>query len=228
VLAALAEFPVELRRCWPFFLASFLLFYGPFAVGLLGGLWVPGFATSVLPAEMLGQMEQMYADETVRAPGQDAAMAGFYVYNNIGIAFRCFGNGIFAGLGTIYTLIYNGLVIGTVFGFLFSAGLGQNLLSFVSGHSAWELNGIVVAGAAGLRLGWAVVVTDGRTRVGSLRAAGPVLFRLILGAATMLLIAAAVEGFWSATPIPRLIKYGFGLAQFVLVFAWLGFGGRRS
>jgi uncharacterized membrane protein SpoIIM required for sporulation len=226
--AALVEFPVELRRSWPFVLASVLLFYGPFFFGGFGALLIPGFASSVLPEAMLQQMESMYAEETARVAGQDAAMAGFYVYNNVGIAFRCFGLGIFAGLGTIWTLFYNGLVLGTVFGFLFSAGVGHNLLGFTSGHSAWELNGIVVAGAGGLRLGWAVIVTHGRTRAGSLKAAGPVLFRLMAGAATMLLIAAAIEGFWSASPIPRPIKYAFGLVQFVIVFAWLLLGGRGA
>ena len=226
IRAALVEFPVELRRNWPFFLASFLLFYGPFFFGGIGALVAPGFASSVLPQAMLQEMEAMYAEETVRMAGQDAAMAGFYVYNNVGIAFRCFGLGIFAGIGTIWTLFYNGLVLGTVFGFLFSAGVGHNLLGFTSGHSAWELNGIVVSGAAGMKLGWAVIVTNGRTRVGSLKAVGPVLFRLMAGAAVMLLIAAAIEGFWSASPIPRPIKYAFGLSQCVLVFAWLLFGGR--
>ncbi|MCA9495245.1 MAG: stage II sporulation protein M, partial [Myxococcales bacterium] len=142
-------------------------------------------------------------------------------------AFRCFATGILAGAGPLFYLVYNGLVIGTVGGYLTGVGLGGNLLAFVVGHSAWELTGVCVAGAGGLRMGWALIATGGRTRIGSLTAAGPVLYRIVLGAATMLLVAAAIEGFWSAGPVPMSGKLVFGFAQVVVVVSWLGFGGRR-
>jgi uncharacterized membrane protein SpoIIM required for sporulation len=222
------EVPREVRASWRWFLASTLLFYVPFLFGLVGSLLDPRFAPTVLPPEQLAQMEQMYASpELVRAAGEDFAMAGFYVFNNVGIAFRCFATGILGGLGSIFFLVYNGLVIGTVFGHLGTVGSLGNILAFTSGHSAWELTGIVLSGAAGLRMGWAVVETNGRTRVGSLRAAGPTLFRLIVGAAAMLFVAAAIEGFWSAGPVPPIGKYVFGILQIVIVAGWLLFGGRK-
>jgi uncharacterized membrane protein SpoIIM required for sporulation len=220
-------FPRELRAQWRFFALSSLLFYGPFFVGAVGALVDPTFAGIVLPEGQLEQMEEMYADSIGRPFGGDASMAGFYVFNNVGIAFRCFATGALAGLGSVFFLIYNGLIIGTVFGYLGSVGLGGNLLEFVAGHSAWELTGVCVSGAAGLRLGWALVVTEGRTRAGSLRAAGPTLYRLVLGTAMLLLVAAAIEGFWSASPVPRVAKYVFGTVQWFVVAAWLVLGGRR-
>jgi len=99
------------------------------------------------------------------------------------------------------------------------------LLRFTAGHTPWELTGVVVAGTAGLRLGWALVVTDGRTRAGALREAGPTLFRLVVGATALLLMAAAIEGFWSASPVPMAGKLVFGGVQVVLVAVWLAFGG---
>ncbi len=226
---ATAGFPRELRRQWRFFLLATLLFYLPFAVGALGALADPGFAARVLPEAQLEMMEQAYgAEDLARGFGGDATMAGFYVMNNVGIAFRCFTTGALAGLGSVFLLVHNGLMIGTVFGYLSSVGLAGNLLEFTSGHSAWELTGVCVSGAAGLRLGWALVVTDGRTRVGSLRLAAPSLYKLVLGTTLLLLVAAAIEGFWSAGPMPRAVKHGFGLAQWVIVFSWLLLGGRRG
>ncbi len=220
-------FPREVRAQWRFFLLASALFYGPFFVGLVGALADPTFAGIVLPEEELRQMEAMYGESIGRPFGGDVTMAGFYVLNNVGIAFRCFATGALAGLGPAFYLVYNGLVIGTVFGYLGSVGLGGNLSEFVAGHSAWELTGVCVSGAAGLRMGWAMVVTGGRTRVGSLRAAGPGLYRLVLGTAVLLLVAAAIEGFWSASPVPRAAKYLFGTVQWFVVFGWLAFGGRR-
>ena len=75
-------------------------------------------------------------------------------------------------------------------------------------------------------MGWAMIDTQGRTIAGSLRKASPVLFRLISGAAFMLFVAAAIEGFWSASPVPFEGKIAFGIAQCVIVFLWLYLGGR--
>lgn len=221
------EFPRELRREWRLFLLATVLFYGPFAVGMAGAWADPRFAVLVLPEASLEQMEQMYAGELSRGGGQDFAMAGFYVWNNIGIALRCFATGALAGLGSVFFLVYNGLVIGTVFGHLGASGLFANLLAFTSGHSAWELTGIVVSGTAGLRLGRALVVTEGRTRAGSLRAAAPALFRLIAGTTALLAMAALIEGFWSAGPVPAGVKLAFGALQLPIVAAWLLLGGRE-
>lgn len=225
----LAEFPAELRRGWPFFLAASALFYLPFALGTVGALVDTGFALAVLPQAQLEQMEAMYSgDELARAAGEDALMAGFYVWNNVGIALRSFATGAFAGLGSVFTLIYNGLVLGVVEGHLWSVGAGWNLLRFTAGHTPWELTGVVVAGTAGLRLGWALVVTEGRTRAGSLKAAGPALYRLVAGATALLLMAALIEGFWSASPVPMWGKLLFGAVQVVLVGVWLALGGYRE
>ena len=225
---AFAGFPRELRREWRLFAFATLLFYGPFLVGAAGAYFEPEFAASILPQSYMDMMETMYEDNVARDFDSNTAMAGMYVQNNVGIAFRCFVTGALAGLGSVFFLVYNGLLIGAVFGHLFGAGLGGNLLEFTSGHSAWELTGICVSGAAGLRLGWALVVTDGRTRIGSLRRAAPVLYRLVLGTAVLLLVAAGIEGFWSASPVPRPVKYGFGFVQWFLVFSWLWFGGRAT
>jgi uncharacterized membrane protein SpoIIM required for sporulation len=223
-----AEFPQEVRRQWVFFSLALVLFYGPFLVGFVGSLIDPAFAARILPPAQLEEVERMYSSDLGRSAGGDVTMAGFYVWNNVGIAFRCFATGAFAGLGSVFYLVYNGLLIGTIGGYLAAVGLGGNLLQFVAGHTAWELTGVVVAGTAGLRLGWAMIVTEGRTRVGSLREAGPSLYRLVLGAAALLLVAALIEGFWSASPMPGPVKLVFGVVQIAIVTAWLVLGGRRE
>jgi uncharacterized membrane protein SpoIIM required for sporulation len=223
---ALHGFPRELRAQAPFFLVSLVLFFGPLLVGFFGALLDPTYAARILPEEQLRSMEAAYAEDLSRGTGGDAHMAGFYVYNNVGIALRCFATGILFGGGPLFYLVYNGLVIGTTAGHLTAAGVGGNLLTFVSGHSSWELLGICVAGAGGLRMGWALVSTAGRTRIGSLSAAAPSLYRLVLGATVMLLVAAAIEGFWSAGPVPPPGKWAFGGLQLGIVTAWLALGGR--
>lgn len=221
-------FPCAIRRNIGFFALSNLLFYGPFLLAWGACFWDPSLAERVLPASQLEMMEAMYAEPTGRGgSGEDATMAGFYVYNNIGIALRCFATGAFAGLGSLFFLIYNGAVLGTTFGYV-SAGPGAvHLLTFASGHGSWELTGIVVSGTAGLRLGWALAVPGRRTLAASLAEAREDLIGLVAGAVALLAVAAAIEGFWSASPLPDPVKWVFAVGQVPVLAAWLVFGGRR-
>lgn len=222
--------PRTVRREWRFVLAAHVLLYLPFAFGLVGAILSQTFAGEVLSDPMLESIEAMYTDTIARNESENFGMAGFYVWNNVGIAFRCFVTGAFGGLGSVFYLVYNGLVLGTLSGFLLSRGLGGNLVAFTASHTPWELTGIALSGAAGLRLGYALFITEGRTRRASLAAAGTPLFRLMLGAFILLVIAALIEGFWSASPVPDLLKFIFAGAGFAVVGGWLlgvGRGGPR-
>ncbi len=166
--------------------------------------------------------------EAGRDAGTDTGMAGFYVYNNVGIAFRCFATGIFFGAGSLFFLVYNGVVTGTAVGYVMTAGYGGNIWTFMCSHAPFELTAIVIAGGAGLQMGYALVATGGLTRVGSLRRAAPAIARQILGAAVMLLIAAMVEGFWSPSSLPPPVKWSASGVFTLLVVLYLALAGRSD
>ncbi|HEX6275067.1 MAG TPA: stage II sporulation protein M [Polyangiaceae bacterium] len=224
----LSDFPRRLRESAPFMLASALLFFVPFALGLASTLLSPRFAEAVLPPSQLENMAEMYSKSVSegRASGTNAAMAGFYVMNNVGIAFRCFATGILYGVGSIFFLVYNGLMTGTVVGHVTAVGYGRNIFAFICGHSAYELGAIVIAGAAGLRLGYSLIATGNLTRLGSLRVAALGTVPLVVGAAAQLLIAAAVEAFWSPSSAPYPAKYAFGAVSLVIVLGFWVFAAR--
>ena len=153
-------------------------------------------------------------------------MAGFYIFNNVGIAFRCFATGILFGLGSVFFLIFNGLFTGTVVGEVARSGHLHNILTFMCGHSVFELTAIVFAGAAGLQMGYALVRTDGRTRWGSLRAQAREIATLVIGTASMLFVAAGIEGFWSPSAVPAPIKWAVAGALGLLLVAYFTLAGR--
>jgi uncharacterized membrane protein SpoIIM required for sporulation len=152
-------------------------------------------------------------------------MAGFYVYNNVGIAFRCFATGVLFGLGSVFFLVFNGLQIGAVAGLLTASGRGFNLLTFVATHGAFELTAIVIAGTAGLVMGYALVDTGGRRRFDSLRAKARDIVQMVMGAALMLLLAALIEGFWSPSSLPPSVKLSVAAALYLLVGVYLARAG---
>lgn len=223
------EFPQTLRRRWRFFALASALFYVPFLLGIIATLLSQEFAQTILPPQQLAMMEAMYEQgfDSGRDLDQDSQMAGFYVLNNVGIAFRCFATGILFGLGSLFFSIYNGLVIGVVFGWVTRAGHGGNIFTFVCGHGPFELTAIVISAGAGLQMGWALVKTDGLTRLGSLRSQARELGHLIIGAAAMLIIAAGIEGFWSPSGLPAQVKWAASVVFSVFVTVWLVFGGRE-
>lgn len=231
------EFPRVLRRNQAFFWISAALFVIPLAVSWTLVQADPSRANHVLPGSVLYTMERMYETdpqssdtdgESREFERQDAAMAGFYVRHNTSIAFQCFALGFFLGLGTIYVLLSNGIQIGTVAGYVIAQGHGERFMGFVASHSSFELTAIVVSGGAGLVLGHAIVAPGPLSRIDSLRQRGLVAVQLALGAAGMLFVAAMIEGFWSAQPLPSMVKYAVATVFWLVVILYLGFAGRES
>jgi uncharacterized membrane protein SpoIIM required for sporulation len=79
-----------------------------------------------------------------------------------------------------------------------------------------------------MAMGYALINTGQRTRWASLRAQAGDLFRMVMGAALMLLIAAFIEGFWSPSSILAPVKWGVAVMLHLLVFAYLLFAGRSA
>ena len=218
----LVEFPVALRKNGRLFALACALFLIPAAVGLFGSLASRAFSESVLPRAVIEGMEQAYSESLSRgrAESVDAGMAGFYVFNNVGIALRCFATGLVFGLGSVYFLVYNGLLIGTQAGTVMHAGYGANIWTFMCGHGGFELIAIFVAGGAGLQMGYALVATDGLTRFGSLRRHRRDIVAQVVGAAVMLVIAAGIEAFWSPSSVAPPIKWAVGAFNLLLIIAF--------
>lgn len=227
--SALLAFPRAVRSRWKAMLLAFALFFVPFAVGLIWATVDPSFTFRVVPEPMLKQLAEGYKEGfgAGRGEGQDAGMAGFYVYNNVGIALRCFATGIFAGVGSALYLVMNGLFTGAIFGYVAAQGAGHNILTFVVSHSGLELGAIVIAGGAGMSLGWSMVVPGPFPRVIALQRAAKEIIVIVAGAAVMLLLAAGIEGFWSSSSLPDVVKHVFGAGMLLLLVAYFVFAGRE-
>ena len=228
----LVDIPRAVRAHAVHVLVATLVFVLPLVATAVATALDPGFALTVQDAPTLRQYERMYGDEAEafgreRNADTDVAMFGHYVMNNIGIAFRSFASGVFFGIGSLLVLAFNGIFAGTIAGYLTARGLGANFYSFVVTHGAFELTAIVLAGAAGLALGQALLAPGRRTRLMALREAALGVVPILYGVFAMLLVAAFVEAFWSSARwVPHEVKYGVGGLCWLLVFGWLALFGR--
>ena len=227
-------FPQSVRAHWRSFAASCLLFYGAAVLSALLCVYKPPFAQSILGTETMAELEQMYDKEsetylTPRDVDSDMDMFGFYIYNNISITFKTFAGGIIAGVGSLFFLLYNALFLGAAAGYLTRIGFGETFFSFVAGHSAFELTGVVLGAQAGLLLGYRFFVTHGRTRGAAVREAGKSAFPLLAGAASLDFLAAIIEAFWSPRRgVPVEAHYAAGVFCWLLLACYLFFAGRNA
>jgi uncharacterized membrane protein SpoIIM required for sporulation len=228
------DFPRAVRAHAPFVWTASALFAIPTVVVGLLVYFRPELILSVVDANTVASYEQMYssAAEKIGRPGgaaTDWGMFGFYIRNNVGIAFQCFAAGLFLGVGSIFFIAYNGAMAGAVGGYLTERGLASTFFSFVVTHSAFELTAIVLSGAAGLRLGYSLLAPGRQTRLQSLVTAARESVVLVCGVAAMLLIAAAIEAFWSSAGwIPLSVKYSVAAVCWIAVISYLVLQGRRA
>jgi len=221
-------FPLALRRNSVYFAVGLLLFFAPMTAMIGVAAFDEDVLYQIVPRAALESAERMYqrGHQQGRGEGADLGMTGFYIRNNIGIAFQCFATGIFFGLGSVFFLLYNGVLIGAVVGFVGNTPSAMNLLSFIVGHGPFELTAIAIAGAAGLRIGFGALAAGSRSRWQALRESTGEAVQLVLGAAALLLGAALIEGFFSPSSLPMVIKFAFGgccalfLVWYLGVFAW--------
>jgi len=212
--------------------ASALLFFGPLIACIIAIQYFPDFAYVIVSPDQMADVQQMYAPGNLRLGLQrdasnDFLMFGFYVANNVRIDFQCFAGGLLFGVGTIFFLLFNGLSIGAIAGHLTHVGYIETFWGFVAGHSAFELTGIVLSGAAGLMLGMALVAPGRQTRFAAVKSRMPAIIGVVYGAALLTFLAAFIEAFWSASRVPPVqVKYAVGLALWAVTLAYFIFVGR--
>ena len=226
-------FPGALRSQWRSFAMALFIFYG--LAFFFGYLCVrnPSFVYQLMGEDSIRDLEYMYDPSnshylTPRDVSSDADMFGFYIYNNISIAFRTFAGGIFAGIGSLVILCFNGVFLGAAAGHIINAGFGSNFFPFIIGHSSFELTAVILSAQGGLLLGYRLFITKGLSRAASIKLAGKTALPIIAGAALMLVVAACIEAFWSSHhELPLFIRYGAGAAGWVLLILYFLLSGRE-
>jgi len=227
-------FPKAVREQAKFFWAANALFYLPIFIIFFLTLIFPDLIYMIVDPQTVSSMESMYDPAaarfgTERASDSDFYMFGHYIKNNIGIAFQTFAGGILLTLGSQFFLLFNGFLFGAIAGHIYNIGYTETFFSFVIGHGAFELTGIVISGAAGLQLGWAILSPGVYTRKQALVNAGRSAILLVYGSIFLLLIAAFVEAFWSSTHmVTANTKYWVGSIFWLIVVCYFTFLGRSS
>ena len=228
------DFPLAVRaHRWYVAVATALFVVPTIVIGLLV-YSRPELILSIVDSDTAAEFERMYSSSAqsigrMRTASTDWMMFGYYIRNNISVAFQCFAGGLFAGVGSIFFLAVNGAFGGALAGYLTERGLSNTFFSFVATHAAFELTAIVLAGAAGMRIGHALLAPGRLTRPQALILASREVVIILYGVTALLVVAAGIEAFWSsASWLEPTLKYGVASLCWAAVFGYLIFQGRRA
>jgi uncharacterized membrane protein SpoIIM required for sporulation len=218
-------FPRTFRATFRYTLTAFGLFLIGAAFGLVLTIADPGFERFLLGGAMMDTIErgEMW---THRILAMKPLASSQIMTNNLAVSFLAAAAGMFAGLGTLYLMVFNGLLIGVIGAATARAGMAGQLWSFVAPHGALELPAIFIAGGAGFVLARAIVAPGDLPRRDALAEAGGTAVRLFVGVVPLLVIAGVIEGFVSPTPIPAAVKFSIGASLLALLVIYLSRAGR--
>jgi uncharacterized membrane protein SpoIIM required for sporulation len=221
------DWPAAVRSLWRETLVSFLLLL----VGVIAGYAMvasnPEWFGSIIPPAMAQGRDFSASTATLAGTlrGGDSndwlgAFATFLFTHNSQVAIMCFALGFAFGLPTALLLIQNGLSMGALIALFAARGLGLELGGWLSIHGTTELFAIVLAGAAGFRIGWAVVFPGEMSRMAAATEAGRTAALAMAGVVVMLAVAGLLEGVGRHRVTAELARYGIGGAMLLL---WMAF-----
>lgn len=188
------------------FLLCFVIGWGSAAVD-------PAFAELILSEGYVAMTEENIAAGDPMAVYKQGSMLGGALGiagNNLLVSMLCFVGGILGGIGTLFVLLRNGIMVGAFQQFFFERGVGWESVLGIWTHGTVEITCIVVAAGAGLVLAKGLLMpgTLSRSRAFQLTALSGL--RIMAGIAPLIVLAAVIEGFLTRmTDLPTVLRLGF-------------------
>jgi uncharacterized membrane protein SpoIIM required for sporulation len=221
------DWPAAVAALWRETLIALLLL----AVGTVAGYLLvandPSWFSAFVPEDLSDGRDFSASAGKLRSTlydgGSEGALAIFAAAlftHNSQVAIFCFALGFAFGVPTALLLLYHGAMLGAFFALFISHGLGWELGGWLIIHGSTEMYAIVIAGAAGLRIGWSVVFPGSASRLAAASAAGKTAATAMVGVVLMLLVAGLLEGFGRQLVTSDPVRYVMGGGMLLL---WLGF-----
>jgi uncharacterized membrane protein SpoIIM required for sporulation len=194
------------------------------------GMWLAGndeaLAYAGPEAERAAYVEEDFESYYSSEPaGQFATEV---LINNIQVSFLAFAAGVLFGAGSVFILVYNGANVGVALGLFIAAGQQTRFWGLILPHGLLEISAVIIAGAAGMTLGWALVAPGDRTRSAAFTEAARRSVVVILGLMLAFIVAGIIEGFVTPSSLPTVARVGIGAAVELAFVVYVVSFGRRA
>lgn len=226
----LAGYPRLFRQTWKFTAASLLLA----TVSALMAYSTVQKSPEVVADILGGADKELYGPKSVGDIRErfghegNPLLSSLVTTNNIRVALTAFALGITFAVGTVYVMVVNGAMLGGIAGAFAKSGIGWQFWMVVLPHGALELSAIVIAGGAGLMVGYGLWCPGRRTRLRALREEAIRAVQLAVGLIPAFIVAGLFEGLVTPSDaIPELVKVGLGVTAATVFWLYLLLGGRE-
>jgi uncharacterized membrane protein SpoIIM required for sporulation len=223
-------FPQEFRRSFPYFAICTAITVACAVVAYVLVRNHPADAYALLPKFLVSEQirKSLHDSNFAVDPSFAPAMSAMIITNNVKVAIIAFAGSITLGALTVYIIAFNGLMLGGMGALFTNAGFGGDFWATIAPHGIIELTAIQIAGAAGLLISAAAIYPGRMPRrdliVANARRAGT----LIVGVASMLIVAGTIEAFVSPQRWPAPARVAVGLFTAVVLILYFASAGRRS
>ena len=199
---------------------SFCVFVLAVCIGIFSAVQDPGFVRVILGDEYVDMTLQNIKNGDPMAVYKSSKNTDMYVgitLNNVKVDFLTFASGLFLGIGSILIMFYNGIMVGVFQFFFVQQDLFIESALTIWLHGTLEMAGMVLAGAAGIRLGSGLVFPGSYSRLQAFQRSAMNGFKLLMGTVPITMFAAIIESFLTRyTDTPDSIR--FILILFSLLF----------
>lgn len=208
------RFPAAVRTSLPWIGVAAGLFLITGILGVAVAVYEPGVAVAVLGPERIEGLRQGHLwTESLTTTVPPSMSSSFIATNNMSVAMTAWAGGALLGLGSVWVAMFNGFLLGAVFGVTARFSMAGELGTFVVAHGPLELTLIVVCAGAGLGIGVALLRADDLPRSVTVPRAAREAVVVLFGCLPWFLVLAVVEAFLSPSPdLPLLWKVLLGLA----------------
>jgi uncharacterized membrane protein SpoIIM required for sporulation len=220
----LEDLPVAMWHSRIALLWSFLLFAAGVSIGIFSSMYYPDFARIILGDSYIEMTEANIAHGDPMAVYKDEEPILMFLriaWNNIRIAFGTFALGIFFGIGTVYIILSNAIMVGAFIYFFIERDLFRESFLAIMLHGTLELSMIVIAGCAGFALAKGLIMPGTYNRGQALIHSARNGIKILVGVAVLLVYAAFIESFATRyTEMPDAIRALIILMSFTIVIGY--------
>ena len=223
-------FPREFRRSFlPIAICACLTILGAIVAYSVITLH-PGDAYALLPAQVIpAAIHKSLHNSNFRFDtGQSPLASSLIITNNIRVAILAFAGCVTLGILTVYIILSNGLMLGGTAALFTRAGFGRDFWATIAPHGVLELTAIQIAGAAGLLIAAGIVAPGRYRRRDAITTNAKRAGVLIVGVASMLVVAGTIEGFFSPLRISAESRIAFGVGTAILLLLYVTLAGRKT
>ncbi|MCU0570024.1 MAG: stage II sporulation protein M, partial [Oculatellaceae cyanobacterium Prado106] len=179
-------FPEVVRRSRGYIALGAFLLVGAGLLSYWQAWQDPTYLSLVVPEPIVEQVRDRQELWMGSIVGVEPFAAQSIMVNNIQVSFTALAGGLLAGLGTLYIMLLNGILIGAVASLVGQHQLAYPFWAFVFPHGALELPAIFMAAGAGFLLARAVLFPSPYRRLDALKMRGQQAAQLVFGIVPML------------------------------------------